>query len=129
MTSLPIELQADEQVIMRVHRHIIFLFVKLLGVALFGVIPVIILLVLASTVEPELVILAALWGIITLLIGYFLWYRYQHDEWIIINQRLIDSIENAPGYSPLQRGWGMAQGKRIKNGEGVGQGKSHQGRL
>ena len=92
MASLPIELQEGEQVILRVHRHIFFLLTKLVGVILFGVIPVIILLVLAPTSGQILTILAIVWGIITLIAGYFIWYRYQYDEWIVTNQRLVDSV-------------------------------------
>ena len=93
MTALPVDLQKDEHVIMRVHRHTIFLLTKLIGIILLGVIPVVILLVLASTIAPPLIILAAIWGSITLIVAYFIWYRYQHDEWIITNQRLIDSLK------------------------------------
>jgi hypothetical protein len=92
MESLPVELQEGEQVIMRVHRHVFFLLSQLVGVILFGVIPVIVLLVLAPTSGQLLTILAVIWGIVTLIAAYFIWYRYQHDEWIVTNQRLIDSV-------------------------------------
>lgn len=93
MASLPMNLQPGEHLIMRVHRHFIFLLTKLVGVVVFGVIPVLILLALAAAAGPIAGILAVLWGVITLIAGYFIWYRFQYDEWIITNQRLIDSVK------------------------------------
>lgn len=93
MASLPVNLQEGEHVIMRVHRHFIFLLANLVSVIVLGVIPTIILLAVAAAAGPILVILAVLWGIVTLIAGYFVWYRYQYDEWIITNQRLIDSVK------------------------------------
>lgn len=96
--KLPIDLQAKEQVLMRVKRHIVFLLTKLGRVILFGLIPIIIALIViasvdSSTVQVILLGLSAIWGLGWLVNGYLIWYRYTHDEWIITNQRLIDSIK------------------------------------
>lgn len=97
--KLPIDLQAKEQVILRVKRHIVFLLTKLGRVFLFGLIPIIVALVVIASVDSsaaQVILLgaSAIWGLIWLVYGYLIWYRYTHDEWIVTNQRLIDSIKH-----------------------------------
>jgi len=89
--SLPITLQQDEEVLTRIHKHTIFLITRFLGVVIFGVVPVVVLLVLAPSAGETLIIVAAVWGLFTLIAAYIAWYGYQHNEWIVTNQRLIDS--------------------------------------
>ena len=36
-------------------------------------------------------LVGAIWVLFWLVTAYFLWYQYQHDIWILTNQRLIDS--------------------------------------
>ncbi|MCA9912204.1 MAG: hypothetical protein KC496_02595 [Anaerolineae bacterium] len=93
MASLPIDLQEDEQVILRVRPHTIFLITRLLGVAIFGLVPVIALLALIPTVGEGLMIVAVIWGVLALIAAYIVWYRYQHNQWILTNQRLVDSLK------------------------------------
>ena len=95
MTPLPVKLQSDEHLIMRVRRHTVFLQTKLLSVAIVGAIPVVILLVLSFRMGVALLIPAAIWAVAAIIVGYFVWYRYENDEWIITNQRLIDSLKRS----------------------------------
>lgn len=98
--KLPVELQKEEKVMEIVQRHIVYLVQNLAGVFLGGVVPFIVLLIIAGQVSGVLqtiVILAAIiWGIGSLIVLYFTWYRYQNDIWIITNQRLIDSTKRHP---------------------------------
>ena len=91
MVALPVNLQADEHLITRVHRHSVFLLTKLMGVIIFGAAPAVILLLLSAVSGPILLMLAVVWALAALVAAYFIWYRYEHDEWIITNQRLIDA--------------------------------------
>lgn len=96
--KLPIDLQGNEQIIIRVRRHIVFLLTKLLRQILFGLIPIIVALVViasasSSTVQLLLLAFIVIWGLIWLAAVYLTWYRYTYDEWIITNQRLIDSVK------------------------------------
>ena len=95
--GLPIELQNGEQVVIRVRRHIVFLLTKLGREIIFGIVPIIVALVVAagagSTVRLLLIGFSAIWGLVWFSAGYFTWYRYTHDEWIITNQRLIDALK------------------------------------
>jgi hypothetical protein len=94
MSDLPVEMQQGERVIMRVRRHVIYLFARSLGLIVFGVIPIPIILLLPASNRQLLLILAAIWSLITFVIGYFIWYRYHYDEWVITNYRLIDSTRS-----------------------------------
>lgn len=95
--KLPIDLQSSEQILIRVKRHIVFLLTKLGRVVVFGLIPIIAALVIisqaGSTVQLLLLGFIIIWGLVWLSAGYLIWYRYTHDEWIITNQRLIDSMK------------------------------------
>lgn len=98
--KLPVELQPGEAVVLRVHRHPIYMIMKLTGAALAGIFPVALLLWLgfavagASGVAAQLLGAGcALWVGYWLVRAYFIWYRHQHDEWVITNQRLIDSFK------------------------------------
>lgn len=91
MASLPVNLQPDEHLIVRVRRHPMFLLTQMLAVLVFGVIPAVVLFMWSATAGDALIVVAALWGIIALMVAYFIWYRHQHNEWIITDQRLIDA--------------------------------------
>ncbi len=94
--KLPIALQANEKVILRCRRHPVFLFYRMARVLLIGLIPVIVLQVAildaGDTLRTIGHVLSLVWGLSWLIIAYFTWYRYNRDEWIITNQRLIDSV-------------------------------------
>ena len=95
MANLPMDLQANENVVHIARRHIIYLFLKMFWALIGGVVPLIVLIILTLNAEGStrslLLVLTLVWGLGTFLVLYFIWYRYQNDMWIITNQRLIDS--------------------------------------
>jgi uncharacterized membrane protein YdbT with pleckstrin-like domain len=95
--KLPVTLQENEEIILVCRRHIVFLYTKLAGSILAGLIPLVIFLVLAASTSGTgsrlLVVLAVLWGLLWIVLGYFTWYRYTNDEWFVTNQRLIDLVK------------------------------------
>lgn len=98
--SLPIDLQNGEKVIKVVRRHPVFFFTKLGIAAVGGIIPVAVLLVLATSASGLISGLslagAGLWAFGWLVYSALLWYRYQNDLWIVTNQRLVDSLKRTP---------------------------------
>jgi len=98
--KLPIELQKEEKVVEMVQRHIVYLLKNLAGVFFGGVFPFIVLLIIASqangAVQSVVTLMAVVWGIGSLGVLYFTWYRYQNDIWVVTNQRLIDSTKKNP---------------------------------
>jgi len=95
--NLPVDLQKNEKVILIAHRHIVFLMLQLAGTILVGLVPPVILLVIAGmndgTLRAVLLGLAIIWGLFGIVTTYFAWYRYQNDIWIITDQRIIDSTK------------------------------------
>lgn len=98
--KLPVELQPHEALILRVRRHPAYLWVKLAGAALLGIVPPLVALWLGLAIAgldgaPRLGLIGvcALWAAYAAGRCYFIWYRHQHDEWIVTNQRLIDSYK------------------------------------
>lgn len=99
--KLPFELQAGETVLNVARRHPVFLWLRLAGTALAGVVPFVVVLVVigatmgfGSTGGRLLTGVAILWLGYWLVRFYFSWYRYNNDLWIITNQRIIDSAKN-----------------------------------
>jgi len=98
--KLPFQLQATEHVSMVLRRHWVHLYPRLiLRVALALVPPVVLWFAAHSIGDPEgatriaLLGVGALWAVYWLVMSYFLWYRYQHDVWIVTDQRLVDSFK------------------------------------
>lgn len=94
----PVELQAGEAVVVTCRRHPVFLVWRLCRDGLAGVVPIVAALLLAvatsgldSGFGRVIVAACVLWGVIWVVRGYFTWYRYQNDIWVVTNQRLIDS--------------------------------------
>ena len=93
----PVELQAGEQVVHLSRRHWVVLYPLLVVDALLGIVPLALAIWLGSKIDngtASLVVigLGVVWGLGMGVRGYFRWYRYHHDVWLITNQRLIDSI-------------------------------------
>ncbi len=97
--NLPFQLQATEQVVVLLRRHWFHLYPRLTLLILVAVVPPIVVWIGAhaigspgSVVRSLLVFFSLLW------IGYWgfrtylLWYRYEHDIWVLTNQRLVDSF-------------------------------------
>jgi hypothetical protein len=98
--KLPFELQATEVVLLFCRRHWAFLASQMAKVVLFAVVPVVVLLTIVSLTaglggRPGQVawIVSAVWLVAWAVKGYFAWYRYNHDIWVVTNQRVIDSIK------------------------------------
>lgn len=98
--NLPIALQPGERVVLRRRRTRIFMYAQLAGVALAGLAPAALLLWgvwalrgLGGTLGQVVIAVSAVWLAVWLVYGYFVWYRHRHDEWILTDQRLIDSYK------------------------------------
>jgi hypothetical protein len=99
-TKTPFALQDGEYVIMLARRHWAFLAVNLGKDILAGLVPVIAIAVLVQMtsgfdgVFGRIVIgLMVLWLGFWAVRGYFTWYKYQNDLWVVTNQRIVDSMK------------------------------------
>ena len=71
---------------------------RLLGIIVLAVVPVGIVAGLLSAFAPTdplvqqgVMVVGALWILFWTVSAYFTWFQYQHDVWVLTNQRLIDS--------------------------------------
>jgi uncharacterized membrane protein YdbT with pleckstrin-like domain len=95
--DLPVEMQPDESVILVVRRHPVYMMAKIAGAGLAAVIPIVLLIWLLSATSGFdgaigwiAVIAAVLWILIWAAVAYFIWYKHEHDLWVVTNQRLLD---------------------------------------
>jgi hypothetical protein len=92
----PVDLQPGEEVIHLSRRHWIILYPWLAVDALLGAVPFALAIWLATKVDGlgrlAILVVAIAWALAMAVRGYFRWYRYHHDVWLITNQRLIDSL-------------------------------------
>jgi uncharacterized membrane protein YdbT with pleckstrin-like domain len=95
--NLPVEVQPNESVILVVRRHPVYMVAKLTGIGLLMVVPAALFMWLISATSGfggviGLIAIAALivWILVWAAVGYFIWYRHQHDLWVVTNQRLLD---------------------------------------
>lgn len=93
----PVELQVNEGVMLVVRRHPLYTVAKLVAVGFAAIVPVALVLWLVSlTVGFSGVFgwivggAAVIWMLVCIAYGFFIWYRHQHDLWIVTNQRLLD---------------------------------------
>ena len=98
--KLPFDLQQGEYVVRLARRHIVFLIWQLAKVALVALAPVLAAAILvALTIGFDgalgMIILAVIsvWLVYWLIRGYFTWYKYNNDVWVITNQRIVDSTK------------------------------------
>ncbi len=80
-------------------RHWLFLWSKLVAVALIGVLPVVAVTWLVGATAgfdglagKAVLVFDVLWAAYWLVRLYFTWYRYNRDMWVVTDQRLVDSI-------------------------------------
>jgi hypothetical protein len=98
MDKLPVDLQPDERVVMRVRRTPVYFVAKLVAIALALALPIAALLWvvnatagLTGTARTVTLIVCAVWALGWLVRAYFTWYQHVHDEWLVTSQRLVDS--------------------------------------
>lgn len=97
--KLPFELQSGESVILFTRRHWLYLWSKLVTHLLAAIVPVAILTViiamtagLGSLAGRIVLIIDALYLLYWIIRGYFTWYAYEHDIWVVTNQRVVDGV-------------------------------------
>ncbi|MBE7517617.1 MAG: PH domain-containing protein [Thermoflexaceae bacterium] len=97
--KLPFDLQAGETMLLLSRRHWLFLWSKLVAVALIGVLPVVAVTWLVGATAgfdglagKAVLVFDVLWAAYWLVRLYFTWYRYNRDMWVVTDQRLVDSI-------------------------------------
>jgi hypothetical protein len=101
-TSLPFPLQQGEQVIEVRRRHWWFLWPRTLLWIAFALVPVGVVVWLMNSIDMDGTVANVLWVVILLWLVFwgvrlFLnWYQYNHDIWVVTNQRLIDSMRPTP---------------------------------
>jgi uncharacterized membrane protein YdbT with pleckstrin-like domain len=95
--NLPVELQPNESVNLVVRRHPVYMMAKLAGAGLAAVIPTALLIWLISATSGFdgaigwiAAIAATGWILIWAVVAYFIWYKHEHDLWVVTNQRLLD---------------------------------------
>lgn len=99
--KVPFDLQDGEDVVKVARRHWAFLTVNLGKDILIGLVPIIALIVLIQLTSgfdgtPGRIAMVAmgLWFLFWAVRAYFTWYRYQNDQWVLTNQRIVDSQRN-----------------------------------
>lgn len=94
---MPVQLQDGEVLVLLCRRHWVYLWPLL---ALYGLIALVAaglavvvtrMLDLEGTARAAALGLAGAWVLYWLVRAYVAWFRYRHDQWVITNQRLIDS--------------------------------------
>jgi len=97
-SKLPLELQKEEKLVSLVKTHPIYFVLKMIATVVGGILPILIFQQISlnnGNVWSQILNIASIiWGIGAFIIGYFIWYRYSHDLWIITDQRVIDSTKN-----------------------------------
>lgn len=101
--KLPFPLQSDEQVLLVCRRHWLFLYPRLVLLILAGVAPVVALLAGLAALgafeggaRSAALIASAIWLLFWGVRAYLVKYRYDHDIWVITNQRVIDCLRTLP---------------------------------
>ena len=95
--TVPFDLQAGETVLLFCRRHFMFLYPRLVGLILVTLLPAVGLIVVVQRTAgldglggKVTLGLALLWFVYWTIRTYFTWYRYNHDIWVVTNQRLVD---------------------------------------
>ncbi|MFN0071611.1 MAG: hypothetical protein ACKVVP_09015 [Chloroflexota bacterium] len=96
--NLPVVLQDGEHLMLLVRRHWMFLYPRLLGIIFLALVPVgavaggiSAFAPMDAVMQQVVTVIAIAWLVCWGISAYFTWYQYQHDVWILTNQRLIDS--------------------------------------
>ena len=98
MQKLPLEMQKEENLVKLIKRHPIYFTLKMIATFLIAFLPLILLRIISPKdgefIAQVLNIVSVVWFIVSAVVAYFLWFQYQHDVWIITDQRVIDSRKN-----------------------------------
>jgi hypothetical protein len=101
--GLPFPLQDSERVLAMVRRHWVFLWPRTLLYLGFAILPPLIISLLMSwagvyegVAAQVFWLIAAIWLLYWAVRIFLNWYRYNHDVWVITNQRIVDSIKSNP---------------------------------
>lgn len=99
-SKLPFALQAGEMVVAFVRRHWLYFWLRMAGILVAGVGGTVLALVavgltvgLSGWPGRAVGVVVTAWAVYWLVRGYFTWYRYQNDIWVVTNQRLVDSLK------------------------------------
>lgn len=95
--KVPFDLQSGESVLLFCRRHFMFLYPKLalLFLVTLGP-PAALVIIVSKTAGLDGIAgkvtwaLAAIWLVYWVIRTYFTWYRYNHDLWVVTNQRIVD---------------------------------------
>ena len=99
---LPFPMQDGERVLALFRRHWWFLWPQSILLTLIAVVPVIVAALVfdAIGVLDDMGIwfwaVAVLWLIVGVIRLFFNWYRYNHDIWVVTNQRIVDCFKAHP---------------------------------
>lgn len=101
--KLPFPLQSGEQVLLVCRRHWFFLYPRLALLVLAGIVPVAALIAglvaldsFGGNARTAAFIGSAVWLLFWGVRAYLFKYRYDHDLWVITNQRIIDCVRTLP---------------------------------
>lgn len=92
-----VELQPGETEVHLSRRHWVVLYPWLALDTVLGVVPLVLAVWLSGKVDSgrgslAIIGVAVIWALAMVVRGYFRWFRYHHDVWLVTNQRLIDSL-------------------------------------
>lgn len=101
--KVPFDLQAGEHVVLFARRHWLYLALQLVKYIGIGLIPVVVVSVIEGmtqgfegTVGLVILLVELAWVWYWATKAYFAWYAYEHDIWVVTNQRVVDS--NKPNW-------------------------------
>lgn len=91
-------MEEGENVVAIVHRHWIFIAVRIFGLAVMLLLPWVLvallgrlhILMLASASTASYLVLWSLWGLVLWVVFWQFWTTYYMDIWVITNKRIID---------------------------------------
>ena len=96
-TRIPFDLQTGEHVLLFCRRHFMFLYPRL-ALLFFATLvpPIVVAFIVRRTTGlgggagKVALILALVWLVYWSIRTYFTWYKYNHDIWVVTNQRIVD---------------------------------------
>jgi hypothetical protein len=98
--ELPFQLQEGETVLLACRRHWAYLYPRLVAIGLIAIVPVAALTLLVHAISGLgggaglfVLVVSAVWLLFCAIRGYFTWYRYQNDIWVVTNERIVDSLK------------------------------------